>query len=92
MMEKKSIELIISGRVQGVGYRYFTVMKAVEFNISGYVMNISKGRVKVVAKGYPADLDKFIDLLRKGPSLARVLEIQINPISDISYEIFHIEY
>jgi acylphosphatase len=61
------ITVLVSGRVQGVGYRYFTRKKALELGLSGYAENLSDGRVEVVAEGEKTDLELLIHHLRQGP-------------------------
>jgi acylphosphatase len=45
------ITVLVSGRVQGIGYRNFTRKKALELGLSGYAENLPDGRVEVVAEG-----------------------------------------
>lgn len=71
----KTLKIHVHGRVQGVGYRYFTVHKAEFYGISGTVRNEPDGHVSIVAQGDEDKLDKFIHSLYKGPSLAFVRKI-----------------
>ena len=73
-------EIKISGRVQGVGFRYFVVQKAREIGITGWVKNTVEGGVLIVAQGTETDLKTFTDYLRIGPTLSRVDRITINKI------------
>jgi acylphosphatase len=57
----------ISGRVQGVGYRYYAVRAAQEIGISGWARNLADGDVEVHANGSPEQLSEFEARLRKGP-------------------------
>lgn len=69
----------ISGRVQGVGYRY-SVLRYVANNlpeIRGYVANLYDGSVEVVATGSEEDLNKLIDFCSQGPRACRVDNITI---------------
>ncbi len=75
----KKLEIYISGRVQGVGYRYFVYYQAKSFNIKGYVKNLMDGRVKVIAIG--ENTMRFIEELRKGPRMSYVSDIQIIELS-----------
>lgn len=68
----KRIHAVIKGTVQGVGYRYFAVMRAGGLDITGYARNIPGGDVEVVAEGEEENLEKFLELLRRGPSGAYV--------------------
>jgi acylphosphatase len=78
-MEKKNdrgasrrVHVLISGRVQGVGYRYFAERCANELGLTGWIRNLHDGRVEVVAEGPGPKLDEFLGRLRTGPRLAVV--------------------
>jgi acylphosphatase len=62
----------IRGRVQGVGFRYFTQDLALNLGLAGWVRNTSDGAVEVYAEGKRADLEVFLNRLRQGPPLSRV--------------------
>jgi acylphosphatase len=68
-------EITISGRVQGVGYRHFTVQKANEMGITGWVKNAVDGGVIIVAQGIEEEIKTFIDYLYLGPTRSRVYQI-----------------
>ncbi len=74
----KQFQIIVKGRVQGVGYRWFARQAAQELGINGYVKNLPNGDVEVAAEGDSASIDKFIEYLRKGPSFAHVVDIQVS--------------
>ena len=76
----KNLEIIISGRVQGVCYRAFVLHRANELNIKGYAKNMMNGNVKVIATGEDNAMNIFINMLKKGPSMARVEDIKISEI------------
>ncbi len=82
----KNLEIIVSGRVQGVCYRAFVLHRANELNIKGYAKNLMNGNVKVVAIGESNALNVFINTLREGPPMARVDDIQKNDV--INGELF----
>jgi acylphosphatase len=63
---------LISGRVQGVGFRYFARRIATRLGIAGWVRNLPEGSVEAVAEGSPDALARFADELRSGPTLAVV--------------------
>ena len=95
-MAKKlvSCQIIVKGRVQGVGFRYFTEQIAGELSIKGFVKNMSDGNVEITAEG-PADtINDFIRFIKRGPSLARVINtnISINDIDDYKYPDFRVGY
>lgn len=68
--------MIISGRVQGVGFRYFTYRTAKELNIRGWVKNLQDGTVETVFTGSPENVKHMHEKLKEGPSRARVQHIK----------------
>ena len=64
----------VSGRVQGVGFRNWTQKTANKMNISGWVRNLSDGRVEIKAKGSETDELAFWQACQKGPFFAKVIE------------------
>jgi len=89
----KSIEIIVSGRVQGVCYRAFTMDQANKFNINGYAKNLVNGDVKVIAVGEDDALNIFVNLLKKGPTFARVEEVQVSDVTlGEIFKAFRIKY
>ena len=83
---------LISGRVQGVGYRYFAQRHAVDLGLSGYARNLDDGRVEVLAIGPERKLAELAGRLRQGPmwSEVRAFEEQEAPV--LEYEGFHIRH
>ncbi len=73
--DRKALHLLIDGRVQGVGYRWFARQAGRELGLAGKVRNRPDGRVEIHAAGDPERLARFIDRLREGPPAARVTEI-----------------
>jgi acylphosphatase len=71
------IHIWVSGVVQGVGFRYFTVRKARESGVSGWVRNTPDGRVEIVAEGKKWQLEDFAERVKIGPSLSSVTGIEI---------------
>lgn len=69
------ITVIVSGHVQGVGYRAFVRQQARDLGLAGYAENLADGRVEVVAEGHRADLDLLLVRLRAGPSHAVVDDV-----------------
>ncbi|MEA2519488.1 MAG: acylphosphatase [Chloroflexota bacterium] len=61
------LEATVRGRVQGVGFRYFVVRRAMELGIVGWVANLADGSVRCVAEGRPSDVDEFAASLGVGP-------------------------
>lgn len=80
-------ELNITGRVQGVGFRYFAAQKANEMRIKGWVKNAVDGSVIIVARGIEQEIKTFIDFLYIGPTRSRVDQIskvKFNTLSDFN--------
>jgi len=71
------IHAFISGIVQGVFFRSNTKRLADNLGVKGWVRNLSDGRVEVVAEGEKDRIDSFIEFLKKGPSTARVDNVEI---------------
>lgn len=72
------LHILIDGRVQGVGFRFFTRRQASILGITGYAKNLVNGKVKVVAEGRESYLEEFVEKLKRGPSMARVTDIKID--------------
>ena len=68
--------VIISGRVQGVGFRYFTKKSAESLGVSGWVKNLRSGDVEAVLQGSSESVDEMMNRLEAGPTTARVDEIK----------------
>ena len=74
-MDKKRyarVHAYVSGRVQGVGFRFFTISCARRFGVTGWVQNLFDGRVEIEAEGELPNLKLFIDEIRVGPAHAHV--------------------
>jgi acylphosphatase len=69
---------VISGRVQGVGFRYFTETAALREGLHGWVRNLPDGRVEVLAEGDADALQRFERHLRHGPPAARVEHVEVD--------------
>jgi acylphosphatase len=66
------LEASVRGRVHGVGFRYFVVMRAMRIGLTGFVVNDQDGSVRVVAEGSRPDLESLLDALHEGPASAIV--------------------
>ncbi|MGO8669967.1 MAG: acylphosphatase [Capsulimonadaceae bacterium] len=69
------VQVLVSGRVQGVGYRYFVEHVARQLDLRGHVRNRADGSVEAVAEGSREDLDQFVDQLRRGPHASEVTDL-----------------
>ena len=67
---------LVSGRVQGVGYRYFAMRAAQALGVTGFVRNLADGRVEAVGEGPEEVLAEFESKLRQGPAFAAVESVE----------------
>lgn len=77
---------LISGRVQGVGFRYFVREQAIELGLHGFARNLDDGRVEVYATGSPERLSDLAAALHVGPRMADVRHVdeQAEQVKDFS--------
>lgn len=73
---------VVTGSVQGVGFRYFVLRRASGLGLVGWARNLPDGRVEVVARGETTELEELETALRTGPRLARVTSVDKSEISD----------
>ncbi len=73
---------VVSGRVQGVGFRHFVLSRAQELRLVGWVRNLPTGEVEVRAWGEEGEVDKLAVYLENGPRAAKVTNVEIFEISD----------
>ncbi len=71
------VRIIVDGSVQGVGFRYFTLRLAEQYQITGWVRNRFRGDVEIYAEGKREMLKLFIQDLRAGPRFGRVDAIDV---------------
>jgi acylphosphatase len=84
---KQARKFLISGTVQGVGFRYFTQRAAARIKVGGYVKNLRDGRVEVFAIGTPQQLRELRSVLERGPRFSSVTEVrEESASSDPQYE------
>jgi|WetSurMetagenome_2_1015567.scaffolds.fasta_scaffold195268_2 acylphosphatase len=79
-MEIKRIGAVVRGRVQGVGFRYFTRDRAQACSLTGWVQNMPDGAVELEAQGAVKILDDFTAEIKTGPSFSHVSEVTINEL------------
>ena len=72
-----SRRFVIAGRVQGVGFRWFTHDAAAREGVHGWVRNLADGRVEVVVEGDAESVDRVEAAVRRGPSHARVEGVEV---------------
>jgi acylphosphatase len=82
-MPVKSVFVVVTGRVHGVGFRYFIRQKAEELNIFGWVKNTPDGKVEIEAEGNPQNLETFLHWIKIGPARANIKSVSIAEISPL---------
>ncbi|KUO24701.1 acylphosphatase [Vibrio cholerae] len=75
-MEKQCSKFIVSGHVQGVGFRYHTSHQGLKLGLTGYAKNLNNGDVEVVACGAPERLEELYLWLQEGPKIASVRQVR----------------
>jgi acylphosphatase len=70
------VHIVVTGRVQGVGFRYATVDAALRVGVRGWVRNTRDGRVEIIAEGSPEQVGELVDWCHRGPASARVTAVQ----------------
>lgn len=79
---KKTVKAIISGRVQGVSYRAWTVRQAEALELDGWVRNRPNGTVEAIFSGEEDAVKTMLDACKKGPPAAHVTHIEIQEATD----------
>jgi acylphosphatase len=71
------VHIWVKGRVQGVGFRAHVEYQALQIGVDGWVRNVGKNTVETVAEGPREKVERFIEIVKKGPTLSRVDEEKI---------------
>ena len=69
---RAAVKILVSGRVQGVGFRYYIAINARELQINGYARNLYNGDVEIYGEGRKEFLEEFVKRAKLGPSHAFV--------------------
>ncbi len=77
-MSLVSAEIIVTGIVQGVGFRYFCLTQARKLNLSGWVKNLPDGSVFSTVEGEKNIVDQYHSMLKLGPESSTVSQAEIN--------------
>lgn len=85
-----SVAWKVTGRVQGVGFRWWTRSQALGLEIVGTVANCPDGSVEIRAAGSDEALSRLRDLVSEGPPLARVDDVEVMDAPDIRESEFHV--
>ena len=81
---------VVSGRVQGVGFRFFAERAAKKAGVVGWVRNLPDGRVETVVEGSDDAVDRYLGELRKGPLGSRVTDVAVEDRQPGNFESFEI--
>ena len=86
----KTIQIIITGRVQGVCFRASTQKQAIKLGVSGFVKNNDDGSVKVIASAEPEILEKLVVWCHKGSIMAKVTGLMVEDLTTEKFMQFDI--
>ena len=91
LMSDTAAHIVVSGLVQGVGYRWFASRNAEELGITGFVRNLPDGRVEVLACGDRGRISDLVALLRVGPRSSQVRDLALDWVTpDHAYSGFEV--
>jgi len=76
---KKSVRLYITGSVQGVFFRLFVKQNAEKLGVNGFVRNLEDGRIEIFLEGDADNVNKMVDLCKKGPRHSQIRNVEIKP-------------
>lgn len=83
MITVHSVTGFVSGRVQGVGFRYFVHRLAAGENLVGYAINLADGRVEFLLQGEADAVARVIERIRIGPAHARVIGVALEEAQEL---------
>jgi acylphosphatase len=86
----KTVRLKISGMVQGVFFRKFIKEEADDIGIKGHVRNLDSGEVEVIAEGTPEEVDRIIQICKKGAPHSTIKNVDIQEMNHIGFDDFKI--
>lgn len=91
-MERLHVDIRVTGKVQGVWYRKSAVREAWQLGLTGHVMNLDDGSVRIEAEGPREALDRFVAWCRVGPSRAKVADVQVSEGPLRGFTVFETRY
>lgn len=77
IVDLETNQVLITGKVQGVGFRFATVRRAHEVGVTGWVRNQNDGSVQALLQGTADQIDQMLSWLQYGPPPARVDDVQV---------------
>jgi acylphosphatase len=91
-MKQRCVRALISGIVQGVGFRDSTQRSALALGARGYVKNLTDRRVEAVFEGSPETVERALAFVRQGPRGSRVTRVEVEELSSQGFPGFEIRY
>ncbi len=88
----RHVDITVSGRVQGVGYRFESLRKANALNIRGFAKNMANGNVYIEAEGEDDNVKAFIRWCKEGPAMGNVDHIDVTEGELKNYTAFDIKF
>lgn len=80
-MAMEALSIVIEGRVQGVGFRYWTLRLSRSFFVEGWVRNLSDGSVEIFVQGDSSTVKDFAEAVKSGPPHSSVQRVQMIPVT-----------
>lgn len=87
---KKSVRIYITGTVQGVFFRMFVKENAERYNVKGFVRNLEDGRLEVFLEGDTENVNKMIELCKKGPRHSQIRKVETKPERFQGFKVFKV--
>lgn len=88
----KAVRATVTGRVQGVSFRWYTEQRARELGVTGWVRNEPDGSVALHAEGADEAVDALVEWCRTGPALARVRDVAVREAAATGATSFEVRY
>ena len=92
MVDERSVRVRVTGKVQGVGFRYATERAANAIGVHGFVRNLSDRSVEAVFEGVGTAVEQALSFVRAGPPGAEVEKIEVENIASQHHESFEVRY
>ena len=73
--------IIVEGRVQGVGFRYFAQSNAIKYDLTGFARNLNNGMVEIQVQGLEENIAKFLSIIKEGNRFIRVDDYSLKRIN-----------
>lgn len=87
---KKSVRVYINGTVHGVFFRAFIKENAERYDVKGFTRNLEDGRIEVFLEGDSENVNKMIELCKKGPRHAKIKNVELKPENFQDFKTFKV--